>query len=101
MIDWLALTWATIAGLGIGLFYFGGLWFTVNQLTKTKNAGRLFLLSFVLRNVLALAGFYWVMDSQWQRAVALLLGFLLARFLSVRHWGPGSQAASQIASPER
>jgi F1F0 ATPase subunit 2 len=87
MIDWLALFWAWLAGAGIGLFYFGGLWLTVNQLAKTDRPGMLFLVSFLVRTAVSLAGFYLVMDSQWQRAAALLAGFLLARLLTVRYWG--------------
>lgn len=99
MIDWLALFWALLAGAGLGLFYFGGLWLTVNQLlraslradahsvTKISHPGALFLLSFIVRTAITLLGFYLVMGSRWERAAPLVIGFLLARLITVRYWG--------------
>lgn len=113
MIDWLALFWVLLAGAGLGLFYFGGLWLTVNQLlraslradahsvtkipaslradahsvTKISHPGALFLLSFIVRTAITLLGFYLVMGSRWERAAPLVIGFLLARLITVRYWG--------------
>ncbi|RIK40566.1 MAG: ATPase F0F1 [Chloroflexi bacterium] len=87
MIDWLVLAWALLAGAGIGLFYFGGLWWTANQLTRTNRPGLLFMASFVGRTGLSVLGFYLVMGDRWERAAAAVVGFLLARLLTVRYWG--------------
>jgi F1F0 ATPase subunit 2 len=99
MIDWLVLFWALLAGAGLGLFYFGGLWLTVDQLlraslradahsvTKISHPGALFFLSFIVRTAITLLGFYLVMGSRWERAAPLVIGFLLARLITVRYWG--------------
>lgn len=87
MNDWLALFWVLLVGAGIGIFYFGGLWLTVNQLTKTGYPDLLFLVSFLVRTAVTLVGFYLVMGSRWERAAGLVIGFLLARSIMVRYRG--------------
>lgn len=91
MVDWLSLFWALLVGAGIGVFYFGGLWWTVSQLTKAHRPGILFLTSFVVRTAISVAGFYLALGNQWQRAPALVIGFLLARLFTVRRWGVAPQ----------
>jgi F1F0 ATPase subunit 2 len=82
------LLWPLLAGLGIGAFYFGGLWLTVRTITRVEHPAPLFLLSFIGRSVLSLLGFYLVMDGAWSRAVACLLGFIIMRTVTTRVWGP-------------
>jgi F1F0 ATPase subunit 2 len=86
--DWLALVLALVAGFGLGLFYFGGLWLTVRRIPTTRHPALLTLGSFVGRTLLTLAGFYLVMDGRWERLALCLLGFLAARTVLVRKWGP-------------
>ncbi len=40
---------AFVVGVSLGLFYFGGLWMTVQQLPVTKHPYRLILFSFIFR----------------------------------------------------
>jgi F1F0 ATPase subunit 2 len=75
---------AFVAGLGLGLFYFGGLWLTVRQVPTRRWPGLWVLASFVGRTVLCLVGFYLVMGGQWEPLVACLVGFLLVRTWLVR-----------------
>lgn len=75
------------AGFVLGLFYFGGLWWTVNQLTTARYVGALFAVSFLLRTAVTLYGFYWIIDLRWERALIAVVGFVLARLFTVRHWG--------------
>lgn len=79
---------ALIVGAGLGAFYFGGLWWTLRRITAGQGSGLLALGSFVGRTVLTLAGFYLVADDQWPRLIACLAGFLVARTILVRRWGP-------------
>jgi F1F0 ATPase subunit 2 len=44
-------------------------------------------LSFALRTALALTGFYLVMQGDWQRLAAALVGFLLMREILLRRLG--------------
>nr|WP_017324533.1 ATP synthase subunit I [Synechococcus sp. PCC 7336] len=70
-------------GFGLGYFYFGMLWLTVRQLPSTQWPIRLFVGSFLGRLTVALIGIYLVTNGQWERALACLGGFLLARSLLI------------------
>ncbi len=74
-----------LSGVILGGLYFGGLWLTVRKLPQTHRPAQLFLLSFLLRTSLVLAGFYLLMAASWQRLLAALLGFILARMIMTRH----------------
>lgn len=74
---WLILT--LLAGGLLGLAYFSGLWWTTQQLTTAKHPALLFLGSFLVRLVVVLGGFYLVAGERWERMIACLAGFLLAR----------------------
>jgi len=79
---------AAVAGLALGLLYFGGLWLTVRRIARTRHPGPLFALSLLLRMALTLAGFYLVMDGSWQRMLACLAGFIAVRQLLVSRLRP-------------
>lgn len=76
-----------VAGAGLGFFYFGGLWLTVRQLAKTEQPILWMGLSFLGRLGLTLFGFYLVADGHWERLLAAIAGFFLARLLLVRRLG--------------
>lgn len=83
---------ASLAGIGLGLLYFGGLWLTVWRLPTAAWPALLALGSFWLRAGLCLLGFYLVSAGDWKRVLACLLGFIGVRTLLVRHWGPARPA---------
>lgn len=76
-------TWALIttwvAGLAIGLVFFGGLWWTVHKGVNSKQPAVWFLGSLLLRMGIALSGFYLVSGQHWDRLLSCLLGFVMAR----------------------
>lgn len=74
---------ALIAGIILGVFYFGSLWITVRQLPTTAYPARLFIGSFIGRIVVTMFGFYLIMDGQWQRILIGLGGFILARIILI------------------
>ena len=76
-----------IAGIGLGLLYFGGLWLTVRALSTVRRPGLLTLGSFAGRMAVTLVSFYLIMGGHWERLLAALLGFLLTRGMLVRRWG--------------
>jgi F1F0 ATPase subunit 2 len=84
-----------IAGIGIGLFYFGGLWVTVKRLPTTRHPALLTLGSSMGRTGLSLLGFYVAMGGRWERLLACLIGFLVARHFSVRRWRTGNTRLSE------
>lgn len=72
------------AGALLGVFYFGGLWWTVLRMTTAQNAGILFAVSFLLRILVVIAGFFLISGGDWQRLLAALVGFMLVRHLIIR-----------------
>jgi F1F0 ATPase subunit 2 len=75
---------ALAAGLLLGSVFFGGLWWTVRKGVSSTHPALWFLGSLLLRMGLVLVGFYFVGRGSWQRLVACLLGFIVARFIVMR-----------------
>lgn len=75
-------------GFGLGLFFFGGLWWTVRRLTTSQYPAPLALGSLMVRLAATLIIFYLIMDGQWDRLLACTVGFFAARLLLVRHLQP-------------
>lgn len=90
------LVLAAFAGLALGLFYFGGLWYTVRRLSAARRPWLLVLGSYVVRLVVTVVGMYLVMAGDWKRLVACLAGFLLARIVLTRHLGPAAGAPRRL-----
>jgi F1F0 ATPase subunit 2 len=84
MNEFLGLVLALAAGLSLGAIFFGGLWWTVRKGVSSKRPAFWFLGSLLLRMSLVLVGFYFVGRGNWQRLVACLLGFIIARFCVMR-----------------
>ena len=76
-----ALVLALLAGVLLGMFFFGGLWWTIRRGVSSKQPAALFFFSLLLRTGIALAGFYVVARGDWRRVLACLVGFMLARIL--------------------
>lgn len=89
MSPFLPLLLAFAAGLGLGLFYFGGLWLTVRRLPTSRYPVPLLLASFVARTAAVVAGFYFVMGVHWERVLACLVGFLVVRIVLTARLRPG------------
>ena len=87
MIDVLRIILAGLAGIILGLFYFGGLWITVQRLPTARHPALLTMGSFLGRTAVTLGGFYLVMAGSLGNLLACLVGFLLARQISVRRAG--------------
>ncbi len=78
----LALAW--LAGGGIGLIFFGGLWWTVRKGVTAKQPALWFFGSMLLRMSVTLAGFYVVSNRHLDRLLLCLLGFFIARIIVTR-----------------
>jgi F1F0 ATPase subunit 2 len=88
VIEWLGLVLSLAAGGGLGLVYFGSLWLTVRRLPTAQHPALLTLGSFVARTAVILIGLYIVMGGRWERLLASLVGFVLARDILIRRWRP-------------
>ena len=80
MNETLMLAAAWMGGGALGTIFFGGLWWTIRKGVASVQPAFWFLGSLLLRMSVVLAGFYFVGHGRWERLVACLLGFLLARF---------------------
>jgi len=80
MNETLTLILAGVGGAALGAIFFGGLWWTVREGVSSSRPALWFFGSMVLRMGIILVGFYFVGGGQWQRLVACLLGFVVARF---------------------
>ncbi len=72
---------ALLTGVLLGAFFFGGLWWTVQQGLTSEWPAVWFLSSLLVRTVVALGGFYLVSQGHWQRLAMCLVGFVIARFV--------------------
>lgn len=72
---------ALIAGMALGIFFFGGLWFTVKKAVAAKIPAIWFFGSFILRVSIVMLGFYYISPGGWQPLFVSVLGFILARFV--------------------
>ena len=78
----LVLAWAT--GGVLGALFFGGLWWTVRKALASNQPALWLLTSGLLRTSSTLAGFYFVAGGDWQRLLACLVGFVMARQIVTR-----------------
>ena len=78
---------AVVAGLLLGIMFFVGLWWTVRKAVSSRQPALWLLGSQLLRTSLTLAGFYIVSSGHWQRLLACLLGFVIARFMVTQFTG--------------
>ena len=84
MNETLTLMLAWVAGGVLGAIFFGGLWWTVRRGVSSPRPALWFFGSLLLRTSIVLGGFYFVGRGHWERLVACLLGFIIARFIVVR-----------------
>lgn len=75
------LVFAFGAGILIGLFYFGGLRWTVHRLPRVRKPIIWVTGSFLVRAVLSLTGFYVVSRGEWKRILVCLFGFVVVRMI--------------------
>jgi len=91
MNETLTLILAGVAGVALGAIFFGGLWWTVRKGVPSPRPALWFFGSMVLRMGIILAGFYFVGGGQWERLLACLLGFIVARFIVMRLTRPSDE----------
>lgn len=88
MTQGLSLVGAFAMGIALGLFFFLGLWWTVQRLPDSCHPALLTLGSLGLRVLVCFLGFY-LLKERWQGFLLALLGFLLVRYFSIQKWGHG------------
>ena len=73
-----------IAGALLGIFFFGGLWWTTKKAVRSKSPALWFLVSLFVRLGITITGFYLVAHDHWERMLICLLGFVIARMIVMR-----------------
>lgn len=81
MNETIVLALALLAGVALGAFFFGGLWWTVKKGLVSDRPALWFSLSVLLRTSVTIVGFYFVAADDWRRLIASVLGFWLARLI--------------------
>lgn len=81
MIYFLNLVLAFVIGLGAGLFFFGGLWWTVRKAVE-RNRPVIFLASFSIR-LAAIGVLIFLFRRDWLALLVLLGGFIAARAIVI------------------
>ncbi len=89
-----------LAGMGISLFHFGLLWWTVKRLAAMKRLDWWFPVSFLVRNGISITAFFFATGGDWRRVVACVAGFLVVRRLMVRRIGNPTGPVTGTVSPE-
>lgn len=84
MSEILQLALSLLAGTLLGVVFFGGLWWTVLKGISARQPALWFIASLLLRVGITLTGFYFVSGGDWQRLLACLLGFIIARLIATR-----------------
>ena len=79
MNEFLFLAPPLAAGLLLGAFFFGGLWWTVITGVSSQRPALWFFGSMLLRMSITLTGFYFAGGENWELWLLCLLGFVLAR----------------------
>ena len=80
------------------MFFFAGLWWTVRKLESSKHVALLFLGSMILRTSVVMLGFYFILGDNWQRLLAGLLGFIIARIIVTRFTRIAEQSENTITA---
>ena len=75
---------ALLAGMLLGVMFFGGLSWTVRKGLASPRPAQWFIGSLLLRTAITLTGFYFVAGTDWKKMLACLLGFIIARIIVTR-----------------
>ena len=84
MISLWTLTPALAEGIVLGIVFFGGLWWTVQRIVSSTQPALLFLGSLLVRTAIVVVSFYFVSMRDWHRALACLIGLVIARIVVLR-----------------
>jgi len=87
------------AGILAGLFFFGGLWWTVRKLASTKRIKLVLFGSFIIRTAVLLIILYFGCGGDLIRIACYMIGFIIVRAVLIRkiayHPIKGSERSDQ------
>ena len=82
---------AALAGILLGIIYFGGLWLTIQRMSQVSRPILLLTGSFILRLGMVLVGFYLVSNGRLEFLAVCLVTFLLTRFYFIKKIQPAPE----------
>lgn len=83
MSEFLQVIFACATGIALGAFFFGGLWWTIQKGTLSKQPALWFCTSLLLRMSAVLAGFYFL-SRHYGQLLLCLATFTLVGLISTR-----------------
>ncbi len=87
MTSYLHIGAGLLVGTVLGTLFYGGLWWTVVRSMTLAQPAWLILGSFLLRTLVTVAGFYFILQGGWPSLTAALAAFLLTRMVITRRIG--------------
>ena len=96
MNETLRLILSFLAGILLGVIFFGGLWWTVQKGLSSKRPALLFFGSLLLRTGVVLAGLYFIGRGNWIRLMICFFGFIIARVLVIRLTRPAKKPVYRV-----
>ena len=73
------LTFVGLVGVLLGLFFYGGLWWSVQKGTRSGSTAIWILGSMLVRTSIVLVGIYLCADGHFERILFCMAGFVIAR----------------------
>ena len=83
------LLYPATVGLGLGFFYYGGLWLVLRRVAEFKFPAAWIALSLLVRTLAVVSVLYWLFSDSWQQLLVALLGMLITRTLLIQRIKPG------------
>ena len=90
----IAATLSALVGIALGLFFYGGLWFTVRRLMTTEHPVLLALGSFWIRVLAVLAAFVLLTRTGFECVAIAMAGFIFGR-LAVSRFVPARRPVAK------
>lgn len=84
MSDYTVWILVLLAGILLGVFFFGGLWWTTKRGIVSKSPVIWFFGSLIIRLSITLATIYFISHNHWERMLICLAGFIIARTLLIK-----------------
>lgn len=74
---------AFLGGIILGFIFFGGLYWSVRNLSTVKYPAFFMIASIILRMAILLIGFFFLINGDYKNLLAALIGVLFVRFVMV------------------
>jgi F1F0 ATPase subunit 2 len=91
----LVLALAALAGIFLGILYFGGLWWTIQRISQSSQSVWLLAVSFILRTILIMGGFFVITNGKLERLAVSMLAFFVTRFFFIKYFQPQAERSTQ------